>query len=130
MKLTPELLMLDFNSHVFSAEKRILYSQPQQQLSYLHRPFSGRQEQRRLLLRGRKQPRARSGKATPAGLALLLDRCPAPSGFSQFTSPAPSLLGAPSNPAILCVFIGSRLEKGAGGPGVVHGGGPVQRCFS
>lgn len=35
-----------------------------------------------------------------------------------------------SNPAVLGVFIGSGLEKGAGGPGVVHGGGPMQRGFS
>lgn len=43
------------------------------------------------------------------------------------------LCGDPStraNPAVLGVFIGSGLEKGAGGPGVVHGGGPMQRGFS
>lgn len=49
-------------------------------------------------------------------------------------SPAPFLFcGEPatrSNPAVLGVFIGSGLEKGAGGPGVVHGRSPVQRGLS
>lgn len=43
------------------------------------------------------------------------------------------LCGEPSarpNPAVLGVFIGSGLDKGAGGPRVVHSGGPVQSGFS
>lgn len=64
---------------------------------------------------------------------------PPPSGFdgvpALFTSLASLifLCGDPStrsNPAVLGVFIGSGLKKGAGGPGVVHGGGPMQRGFS
>lgn len=46
---------------------------------------------------------------------------------------APFLRGEPSarpNPAVLGVFVGSGLEKGAGGPRVVHSGGPVQGGFS
>lgn len=57
-------------------------------------------------------------------------------GFPRFPPfPRPVLLcfsrsRSWSNPAVLGVFVGSGLEKGAGGPGVVHGGGPVQRGFS
>lgn len=81
----------------------------------------------------------------PTGLALCdstyLTTGSPPPGFggvpALFTSLAPLFffffVGIPStrsNPAVLGVFIGSGLEKGAGGPGVVHGGGPMQRGFS
>lgn len=74
------------------------------------------------------QPRARSGKATPAGLALLLDRCPAPSGFRSSPLPLPVCYG-PHLTLPSCASLSAPAWRGAGGPGVVHGGGQCSTVF-